>query len=54
MKQEFGKTLGGLASGYGVKLVLVTLPISGFGVNFYQPDDPYVKNNRSFKYAWLF
>lgn len=32
----------------------ITIPVSGFGVNFYQPDDPYIKNDRSFKYAWLF
>jgi inner membrane protein len=25
-----------------------------FGVAFFQPDDPYARNERSFKYAWLF
>lgn len=28
--------------------------VASFGVNFYQSDDPYIKNTRSFKYAYLF
>ncbi len=30
------------------------LEAAGFGVRFYQSDDPYPKNERSVKYAWLF
>ncbi len=28
--------------------------VEPFGVELFQPDDPYARNERSFKYAWLF
>ncbi|WP_020612835.1 cell envelope integrity protein CreD [Sediminispirochaeta bajacaliforniensis] len=30
------------------------IDVEGFGVKFLNPDDPYPKNERSVKYAWLF